>query len=173
MRFSTLLLPLGLAAGLVDGASILTAMGIIANATIALNSSVTSFREDGDPLKLLPIIVDSSTLLSDIKSGTKSAQASANLTVDEAFSVAGATISLVSGVQTTLANIIAGKDLFSLELVSPIIYLNLEEEKAATDQFSAAVLAKVPASLLSIAEGLVAPIDPAFEAAIAAYKGAL
>jgi hypothetical protein len=173
MRFSTLLLPLGLAAGLVDAQSILNAMGTISNATVALNSSVTSFRKDGDPLKLLPIIVQSTELLSDINSGTKQAQASANLTVDEALTVASATLTLVSDVQTTLDNIIAGKDLFSDELVAPLILLNLEEEKSASDKFSAAVLSKVPSALLPTAELLVAPIDTAFEAAISAYEGAL
>jgi hypothetical protein len=175
MRFSTVLLPIAaLTTSVVaDGASIVAAMGTIANATIALNSSITSFRADGDPLKLLPIIVQSTELLSDINAGTKVASKSANLTTADALTVAGATTSLVSTVQTTLDNIVAGKKLFALELVGPVIYLNLEEEKSATDKFSAAIISKVPASLQSTAQSLVAPIDTAFAAAIAAYKGVL
>jgi hypothetical protein len=175
MRFSTVLLPLAALSTtvLADGASIMAAMGTIANATTALNSSITSFRADGDPLKLLPILVEATSLLSDINSGTKTAKRSANLTTDEAFSVAGTTLSLVTVVQTTLANIVGGEKLFADELVAPIIYLNLVQEKSATDEFSAAVISKVPGPLQPTAQSLVAPIDTAFTSAIAAFKGAI
>lgn len=175
MRFSTLLLPLvALVTGVVaDGTSIQTAMETIQDATTALNTSITSFRSNGDPLTLLPIILKSTTLLSDVNKGVKTAEASANLNTTEAFDVAGSTLTLVSAVQTTLANIVAGKELFSLELVSPVIYANLIELKSATDKFSAAVISKVPGTLVPTAQQVVAPIDPAFEAAIDAYKGAL
>lgn len=175
MRFSTVLLPLAALTSsvLADGASITAALGSISNATTALNSSITSFRADGDPLKLIPVLLQSTTLLSDINDGTKTATSSANLTTDEALTVAGATLSLVSTVQSTLDNIVAGKQLFALELVGPVIYLNLEQQQSATDKFSAAVIAKVPAELQSTAQIIIAPIDAAFTAAIAAFKGVL
>ncbi|KIN02641.1 hypothetical protein OIDMADRAFT_18415 [Oidiodendron maius Zn] len=175
MRFSTILLPLAALSTsvLADGASILNALSTISNATTALNSSITSFRADGDPLKLIPILIQSTTLLSDINDGTNTASSSANLTVDETLTVASATLNLVSSVETTLDNIVGGEKLFSSELVSPVIYLNLVQEKSATDKFSAAVISKVPESLQSTAETIVAPIDTAFTAAIAAFKGQL
>lgn len=175
MRFSTVLLPLAAltTSVLADGASIITALGTISNATTTLNSSVTSFRADGDPLKLLPILVETASLLSDINTSTKTASASANLTDSEAISVAGATITLASAVESSLDNIVAGKSLFADELVGPVIYLSLEQLKSATDSFSAAVVAKVPADLQGVATSLIAPIDAAFTSAIAAFKGVL
>jgi hypothetical protein len=174
MRFSTLLVPVAMATSvLADGAAIASSLATISNATIALNSSVNSFRADGDPLKLLPIIVQATTLLNDIKSGTKTASASANLTLDETLTVASSTLALVSNVESTLDNIVAAKALFALELVGPVILLNLNQEKTATDQFSAAVVSKVPAALQATALSIIAPIDTAFTAAIAAYKWVL
>jgi len=175
MRFSTVLLPLAALATsvLADGASITAALDTISSATTKLNSSITSFRSDGDPLKLLPVIVESTTLLYDINTSTKTAKASANLTTDEALAVAGATLTLASAVESSLDNIVAGKSLFADELVGPIIYLNLEQLKSATDQFSAAVVSKVPTALQAVAESIIAPIDAAFTSAIAAFKGVL
>lgn len=73
--------------------------------------------------------------------------------------------------QSTLSNIIAAKPLFNRELVSPVIYLDLELDKQATDQFSEAVISKVPSALQGLAQQIVAPVDTAFDAALAAYKG--
>ena len=171
------LIPLGLFATtvLADGASILAAMAKISSATVALNNTVASFP--AGPLGLLdviPLLSASSTLLSDINSGTKVAEASANLTLAETISVAGATQTLVSTVQSTLNTVMAAKAKFTADLlISPIILLNLKEEKAATDKFSAAVISKVPTAYQGLAANIVAPIDTAFNAAIADYTGAI
>ena len=53
---------------------------------------------------------------------------------------------------------------------SPISLLNLEQEQSATDKFGAAVTAKVPSAYQGLAESLIAPIDTAFNASIAAYE---
>ncbi|PSS06686.1 hypothetical protein M430DRAFT_23384 [Amorphotheca resinae ATCC 22711] len=169
-----LLLPLALLSPVLATTppTILDAISNISNNTLSLNSSITTFRsESGNPLQLLPIVIHSSSLLASIKSGTNTAKASANLTFDETVAVAGATQSLVSNVQSTLSNIIAAKPLFNRELVSPVIYLDLELDKQATDQFSEAVISKVPSALQGLAQQIVAPVDTAFDAALAAYKG--
>ena len=68
----------------------------------------------------------------------------------------------------------AAKAKFTADLlISPIILLNLKEEKAATDKFSAAVISKVPTAYQGLAANIVAPIDTAFNAAIADYTGAI
>jgi hypothetical protein len=51
-----------------------------------------------------------------------------------------------------------------------VILLNLKLEKDATDKFAAAVVSKVPAALQSLAQGLITPIDNAFNSAIAVYE---
>ena len=65
----------------------------------------------------------------------------------------------------------AAEPKFATLLVAPVIELNLLEEKAATDKFSAAVISKVPAAFQGAAATIVAPVDTAFTNAIAAYKG--
>ncbi len=57
-----------------------------------------------------------------------------------------------------------------LVVVSPVILLNLKEELQATDRFGAAVTSKVPAALQATAQGLLAPIDAAFNKAIGVYE---
>jgi hypothetical protein len=51
-----------------------------------------------------------------------------------------------------------------------VILLNLKDEKSATDKFGAAVVAKIPPALQATAQSLLAPIDDAFNSAIAAYE---
>jgi len=175
MRLSILTLALLSSTVLADGASILAAMSKVANATVALNETVTNFPSGLAGLAdVLPLLVGSITLLSDINQGISVAQASANLTLTETVEVASATTSLVSGVQSTLLNIENSKPKFdALLLVSPVLLLNLKLEKEATDKFSAAIISKLPAAFASLAESLTAPIDTAFDAAIADYEGAV
>ncbi|KFY87240.1 hypothetical protein V500_07043 [Pseudogymnoascus sp. VKM F-4518 (FW-2643)] len=172
MRFS--ILPIALLASTVvaDGAAILAAMTKISAATSKLNGTIADFHGGLIGLgETIPILIQSTTLLNDIKEGTKTADASAELTVDETIQVAGATSNLVAGVQSSLKTIVATKPEFDeLLVISPVILINLEQQKSATDKFSKAVVAKLPEQFRSIAEGLIAPIDVAFDEAIATYK---
>jgi hypothetical protein len=102
MRFNILPLALFASTVLADGAAIVTALSEISNATIALQSAVTKWR--GDLLGVLPIVAASTTLLEDINSGTKTAEASANLTIAEVIGIAGPTQTLVSDVQSSVRN---------------------------------------------------------------------
>lgn len=81
MRFNILPLALFASTVIADGASIVAAIDQIQNATVALQSAVTAWK--GDLLGVFPIVGASTTLLEDINSGTKTAQASANLTILE------------------------------------------------------------------------------------------
>ncbi|KAH8811601.1 antigenic cell wall galactomannoprotein-like protein [Xylogone sp. PMI_703] len=152
-----------------DGAAVVEAIESITNKTIQLNSTVSSWR--GDLLGALPITVQSTELLSAINSGTNTAQRSANFTTIEVITIAGVTQTLVTDVLSTLSTIQAAKTKFEKLLLGPAILLNLVLEKEATDKFQAAVIAKVPAELQSVAEQLVAPVDPAFSSAITDYEG--
>ncbi|OBT67172.1 hypothetical protein VE03_02668 [Pseudogymnoascus sp. 23342-1-I1] len=172
MRFSILPIALLATTVLADGASILASMTKISAATSKLNATIADFHGGLIGLaETIPILIESTQLLNDIKEGTKTAQASAVLTVDETIQVAGATSDLVKGVQTSLQTIVDTKPEFDeLLVISPVILINLEQQKSATDKFSKAVVAKLPEQFQSIAEGLVAPIDVAFDDAIATYK---
>lgn len=131
------LFPLALLAStvLADGAAIVAAIGNIANDTLELQSTVGGW--DGGLLGVLPIVAISTKLLEDINSGTQTAQSSANLTIAEVIGIVGPTLSLVSDVQSALATVIAAKGKFASLFLAPIIKIDLELEKSATDKFSA------------------------------------
>lgn len=152
-----------------DGASIVAAINKVTDDTANLNNTVLAWQ--GDLLGLIPIVSDSQTLLNDINAGTKTAQASSNLTVLESIGVYTATLALSSAVNQTLITIEETKPKFDdLLLVSPVILANLKEEKQASDQFSAAIISKVPTDLQPIANNVVAGIDAEFDQAIAIYQ---
>ncbi|KAK2031557.1 hypothetical protein LX32DRAFT_637138 [Colletotrichum zoysiae] len=153
---------------LADGAAIVAAMDEIAAANTELGETVASWN--GGLFGTLPIIVQSTKLLIKINEATGIAQDSAPLNSIEAITVALSTQELAGGVETTLGNVVGAKPKFDKLLLSPIILLNLKQEKSATDKFSAAVVEKVPESLKGAAGTLVGRIETAFDNAIATYS---
>ncbi|GKT50544.1 cell wall mannoprotein 1 [Colletotrichum spaethianum] len=153
---------------LADGAAIVAAMDEIAAQNTELGDTIASWN--GGLFGTLPIIVDSTKLLIKINNATGVAEDSAQLNALEAITVAQSTQTLAGGVETTLGNVVDAKLKFDRLLLSPIILLNLKQEKSATDKFSAAVVEKVPEALKGAAETLVGRIDTAFNNAIATYS---
>lgn len=156
---------------LADGAAIATAISAIQNATLALGTTVSSW--DGGILGALPIVGDSTSLLGTINDGTATAKASANLSDLEALTVGLAVIQLNTDVNTTLTTLVASKGKFDRTLLTPIVLLNLEQEKSASEGFSDALLAKLPASFVETGETLAAEISASFDEAIDVYSGGL
>ena len=150
-----------------DGASITAAINNIESTTLELQDTVSGFN--GNPLTVVKILAESTALLGDINKATFTAATSANLTDTEALALATTVQTLSGDVSSTLNTIVAKKPVFERELLAPSILLNLKLEKAATDQFSAALVSKVPPELQAIAQALAAPIDQAFDSAIDAY----
>lgn len=195
MLLAQILLPITflVSHALADGASISAAIDNISAATAKLNETVAEFP-DNPILGLTDIgelLVDSTAALISIKQGTKVAEASGNLTLYvhyfllnkclqlltclcfslEAFGLAGKITSLSSTVQSTLDTTVAAKSKFDkLLIVSPIVLLNLKQQRSATVDFGDAVTEKVPVELQPIAKNLQAPILAALDKAIAAYK---
>jgi hypothetical protein len=169
MRLTALLAPLSLVATvLADGQAIVDSIGVITSTTNALDTAVSSWK--GDLLGALPIVTKSTELLTDINNGTKTAKASSALSALEAITIAGAIQTLQKSVNATLTTIIASKHKFDHLLLSPVILLNLDLEKDASDRLGAAIKAKVPANLQTIAQGLQDTLDGYFDTAIDAYK---
>lgn len=169
MRFTALLAPLGLCASVfADGQAIVDSIGVISSITGELNTAVSSWK--GDLLGALPIVGKSTELLKDINNGTKTAKASQPLSVLEAITIAGAIQNLQKSVNTTLTTIIGSKKKFDRLLLSPVILLNLDLEKDASDRLGAAIKAKVPENLQTVAQGLQDTLDGYFDTAIDAYK---
>ncbi|KAG4440772.1 hypothetical protein IFR05_003759 [Cadophora sp. M221] len=175
MLLAQILLPLTFLVShvLADGASISAAIDNISAAAAKLNETVAGFP-DNPILGLTDIgdlLVDSTAALKSIKQGTKVAEASGNLTVLEAFGLAGKISSLSTTVQSTLDTTVAAKPRFDkLLIVSPIVLLNLKQQRSATVDFGDAVTEKIPVELQPIAKNLQAPILAALDKAIAAYK---
>ncbi|KAB5578008.1 putative antigenic cell wall galactomanno protein [Coniochaeta sp. 2T2.1] len=169
MRLSTLLTPLALLPTVLSsGQTISDAITAINTVTQTLQSKVSSWK--GDLLGTLPIIVSSTELLKDINNATKVTKASDPLEPLEALTVAVAVNTLSGSVNQTISAIVAKKRQFDKLLLSPVILLNLELEKDATDKLGAALGEKVPEELKGAAAQLQATIDGYFEAGIEAYK---
>ena len=167
MRFRIISLA-ALAIGiLASGEDIVAAITTIDESTVSLGDVVASWP--GNLLGALPIVKASTSLLFDIKEGTKTAEDA--LPLDEAgtFAVAQATLALASNVNTTLETVIGAKPKFTKLLLSPIILANLKIEQHATDSFSEAVIEKVPEEFKEVAETLVEGIQQSFDKAIEAY----
>lgn len=145
------------------------ALGLIQTQTADLGSAVANWR--GDLLGALPITTKSAQLLSQLRTSTRTADASPPLSRDEALAVALATADLSQVVQATLGTIVDNKPRFDrLLILSPVVLLNLEMQRGATADFSDAVVRRVPDDFRAVAQGLIKPIDDAFAAAIDKYK---
>jgi hypothetical protein len=115
--------------------------------------------------------VNSQTVLNDINEGTTIATDSANLTLSETVAVASATAKLSLVVQSTLNTLLLAKSKFDkLLVVSPIVLYNLKQQQTATNEFGAAVTAKVPTAYQGLAASLLKPIQTAFNTTITAYE---
>ncbi|KAG4418072.1 hypothetical protein IFR04_008809 [Cadophora malorum] len=175
MRLTQILLPVTFLVSHVvaDGASISAAIDNIAAATEKLNETVAEFP-DNPILGLTDIgdlLVNSVGVLKTINEGTKVAEVSANLTALEAIGLAGKIQALSSTVTSTLDTTVDAKSKFDkLLIVSPIVLLNLKQQRSATVDFGDAVTAKVPVELQPVAQNLQAPILAAFDEAIDAYN---
>ncbi|KHN94080.1 Cell wall galactomannoprotein [Metarhizium album ARSEF 1941] len=157
------------ATAIADGKAITDALTNINTQAEGLNSTVANWQ--GDLIGAIPITIKSTQLLTQIKKATKTASQSANLTMEEALAVAQATGKLSETVQTTLQTIVNAKPKFDkLIILSPVVLLNLELQQDATDEFSSAVVSKVPTDLRSLAQELIKPINDAFAAAIDKYR---
>ncbi|TGO47081.1 hypothetical protein BOTNAR_0546g00080 [Botryotinia narcissicola] len=157
-----------------DGQAIVDVISEISNTTTSLNQTVSSvcppfplthptniisypsippanplpplLQWSGSLLTSFPIVTLSAKLLIDINTGTWVASSSANLTLIETITISTATQNLVTVVDGTLDTIVSAKSKFDKLLFSPLILLNLLEEKSATDIFSAKIIEKIPAA---------------------------
>ncbi|KAK1767514.1 putative antigenic cell wall protein [Phialemonium atrogriseum] len=154
---------------LADGAAIVAALGTIAADTADLNNTVLVWN--GGLLGTLPIIATSTALLVNINKATSTAESSDELSVVEAVTVSLATQALIQDLDTTLTTMIAAKSKFDPLFLSPVILVDLELDKVATDKLSKAIKSKLPADVASAADQLAAQIDAAFDEAINVYKG--
>lgn len=164
-------LAFGVGSVIADGAAIVNAITAIQNATNELTTTVSNYN--GNILGSLPIILQSTSLLSTIKKGTQTAEESAALADLEAVTVGLATITLVGNVNASLDAIVDAKPKFDRNLLTPVVLLNLEQQRSASSDFSDAVVSKLPPTFVSTGQQLAAQISEAFSEAISVYSGGI
>lgn len=172
MRFSTLaqaaLVAVFAGKAYADGAAIVDALNNVDSETEELKSTVEDWS--GGLFGSFPIVTQSLHVLSAINDGTDTAEDSAPLTTQEALSIATAVQTLATTVNGTMQAIINAHDDFEHLLLAPIVLIDLKKQKSASDDMSAAIIAKVPEALQGIATNLAAPIGDSFDQAIEAFS---
>ena len=152
---------------------IVAELGKISAQTDKVESIVTEFSAGIKGLgDVVPLLIESTELLIDIKKATKVAKASQPFaSLDEVIQIVGPTQTLVADVQSLLAALVNAKPKFDkLLIVSPVVLLNLKQQRKATEELNNVVISKVPADFQGLARDLVAPIYVAFDATIAEYS---
>ncbi|KAL1891486.1 hypothetical protein Sste5346_007577 [Sporothrix stenoceras] len=172
MRVSTLiraaLVAVTASTAAASGADIVSALNNVDSETADLQSTVEDWS--GGLLGSIPIVTQSAHVLSAINDGTDTAEDSDPLTTEEALSIATAVSTLATTVNGTMTALINAHDDFEHLLLAPIVLLDLKTQKSASDDMSAAIIAKVPQALQAIATNLAAPIAASFEQAIEVFS---
>ena len=150
-----------------DGASIVAALNKIRTDNAQLNNTLVNW--DGGLFTAIPILIASGDVDNDIKDGTSTANASGELTVDEAVAVYTATQGLQSDTVITIDNLIAAKPKFDKLGVTFITQNNIKTTRSDAAAFGQAVVAKVPAAYQDFANTVVAQINDQFNRAATAY----
>lgn len=150
---------------------IVDALAVIQQRTQQVDADVLAWS--GDRRGFIKIFFDSQKLLKSINNGTNVANASPDLDFGGAVNVGLATLNLVPVINTTLIDFINAIPEFNKLYLTPTVLQSLEDQKTASDAFSAAVVAKVPADLQSIAGSITAPIDEDFGVAIENFTAAV
>ncbi|KAK4496151.1 hypothetical protein PRZ48_012130 [Zasmidium cellare] len=150
---------------------IVDAIAVIQSRTQKVDADVLAWS--GDRRGFIPIFFDSQKLLKSINNGTTVANANEPLDFNGAVNVGLATLNLIPIVNQTLIDYIAAIPKFNKLYLTPTVLDSLNQQKAASDVFSAAVVAKVPADLQGLAGTITAPIDEDFDVAIAAFQAAV
>jgi hypothetical protein len=168
MQFKNLLLGV-LAVSVVAENTIAPVLKTITQDVIALNNTLASYS--GDEEGLAAILDKSNTLLDDIKSGTETAKASPPLSFEDTLDLADLTATLAAYSTDNIDTLIAIKPKLAVNPATiPITRSVLVGLKDATQDFSAAIIQKLPLELEPVAQKLVDRIDADFERGIDAYS---
>ncbi|GAB0137076.1 hypothetical protein EsDP_00005359 [Epichloe bromicola] len=155
---------------LADVKTISDSLKTITKDLVALDGTINKF--DGQIFSALPIIGASSKLEGSLKSGAATANESTPLSYDDTLVIANLVGVLAGDAKKTVDDLIAQKPKFDkLFIVSPIVLSTSKKLRAATANFSEAVIGKVPPELKAVGGNLVKGIDDDFARAVKAYSG--
>lgn len=117
------------------------------------------------------IVSASTALVSTIKSGVTTVQASANLSDVDALGLVSPVQTLSNNVNTTISDLIGIKSTVDNLNEGCTTYEQLEDQLTQAKALSTAIVSKVPASLQSIAQNLASGITTAIQNGVTAYTG--
>ena len=151
-----------------DGAAIVESLNTLSASSVELDQTVSEWS--GELFDALPIVTQSLGLLKDTKDATAVANESEPLTMEEAVTLATAMQSLITDIEGVLTSIEEAKPKFDELKLGMIILLNLKMQKKETDNFSAALVEKIPESLQEVAQTMADQVAALFDKAIKAYN---
>lgn len=151
-----------------DGAAIAASLNACDKQAVKLGSSTQAF--DGNIFLGIPVLSDTIDLQNLIKSGTTTAQNSSALSDSEAINLVAPVQQLAADTNKTVTILINKYPDFKKSSLDGIVKSNLQDTKKYSDAYSAAIIAKVPASLQDTARSIAAPIDASFAQAIQVYS---
>ncbi|KIM96778.1 hypothetical protein OIDMADRAFT_32693 [Oidiodendron maius Zn] len=174
MKLSISILTVALALGVTatptpikrDLASIESALANIATAVLTLDATEQAYT-GGDTTTLQ---TDSDAVVAATNAGTAVANASGALSIFDAIGLVSPIQSLTTDVQNAINDIISIKSAIVAQGAQTQTLNDLIAQNTSATALSAAITAKVPAGLQSIAAQLAAGITNAIEQGIAAYS---
>ncbi|KFG79159.1 putative antigenic cell wall galactomannoprotein [Metarhizium anisopliae] len=141
---------------------------------VAIVTSVTALQARVDEFQGAAqadaLIAASNGVVAAIKKGTADARASPSLSQDEAFGLVPPLQNLIGVVNKTVGDLVAKKRVFADSGRGCEVYPQLVEQRADSQAFSDALVAKVPDALKGIAGQISAPILKSLADGAAAYK---
>lgn len=157
-----------------DLAAFQSAFGAISDATNTFDAAVKAVSSPADVNTNLPdLTTKSNAITSALSSGTTTVNAQPVLSLTDAVSLLSLSSTLATAVNTTIDDLIAKKPL--VDAATPpqtsFVLTQLQNVKSGSTTFIAAVVAKVPDSVKSIANNQAQSVITALNRGIAAYGG--
>lgn len=157
-----------------DGASIVAAIGEVANNLTATQSALDGFTSGNDTFAALNIELKAGALSKSLDSATSVCNSSAPLSDAESGDVANSVVGLQPKVYKLLDTLVEKKPLFETVLLGysavPLVRNDLVKAKGATSDFGNALIPKLSANFQMAAPIVVKQFDDKFEMTLAAYS---
>jgi hypothetical protein len=157
-----------------DLAAFQSAFGAVSDATNAFDASVKAVSTSADVNTNLPdLTAKSNAIVTALTTGTATVNAQPALSLTDSLSLLSLSSTLTTAVNTTINDLISKKPL--VDAATPpqtsFVLTQLQSVKSASQTFIAAVVAKVPDSVKSIANTQAQSVITALNRGITAYGG--
>ncbi|OJJ35993.1 hypothetical protein ASPWEDRAFT_93762, partial [Aspergillus wentii DTO 134E9] len=180
MKFTSVLFTLGLTAGVIaeptvqsratpverDLSTITGVLSGISDKVSALDSAIEAYKGGS----VDPVQSASDNLVDAINSGTTKVKATDDLSAGDALGLTGPVSDLKDKIQTVIQHLTAKKSDIVKAKAGALTYNDLQDQKAAAQKLSDAIVSKVPKELDDIASGLASGISEAIGKGVDNFK---